>query len=173
MILISINKNILFKIYRIMSVTTMLNSTIKHLNSNITNEFVIQNVVSELVDKFNKSPVVTVENKQLLNQYYNSIKNTKPAKPVGSKLFNMTGGANVIQQAIAYYLSNSNRYDEILFNYGVSYGLNVDKLILLILLNNIDDIREFCKSNNLNQQQILNIITLKRLSALHNLEHNF
>lgn len=156
-----------------MSVHAILNDSINHLNSNITNDFVIQNVVSELVNKFNKSSIVTAENKQLLNKYYNNIKSNESPKSISSNLFKQVGGSNVLQTTIAYYLSNTNRYDEVLFNQGLSYGLDIDKLVLLILLNNIDDIKSFCKLNNLNYQQKLNVISLKRSSALYNLEYNF
>jgi len=149
----------------------MLNNTIKNISSNLTNEFAIQNVISELVDKVNQSPVVTDQNKMLMNQYYRKISGGRAPKP---KISNMTGGAeNVLQQALAYYLSNINKYDGVLVNRVATYGLGMDKIIVLILINNIYDIKLFCKSNRLNQEQTTAIITLKRLSALHNLETNF
>ena len=154
-----------------MSVDAMLNNTIKNISSNLTNEFAIQNVISELVTKFNQSPIITDQNKMLMNQYYRKISGGQAPK---LKISNMTGGAeNVLQQALAYYLSNINKYDGVLVNRVATYGLGMDNIIVLILINNIYDIKLFCKSNHLNQQQTTTIITLKRLSALHNLETNF
>jgi hypothetical protein len=155
------------------NVNTMLNSTIRRLNSGMTNESVIHNVVSEIVNNFNQSSIVTNENKRQMNHYYDEIRGGKPKRSLADNLPEMTGGCNVIQKALAYYLSNTNKYDEILYNKASSYGIPTDKIILLILLNNIYDIKSFCKDNNLTQEQTQTIITLKKSSALHNVEYNF
>jgi hypothetical protein len=156
-----------------MSINTMLRNAIESTAPLMTNEYVAQNIIPELVEKFNKMPDVTDQNKYLINQFYQQMRTNKSTTPKESVNVMAGGSINVLQQAIAYYLSNINKYDGILVNYAVSYGLNMDKIIVLILINNIDDLKFFCRINNLNHEQTHTVIKLKKLSELYNLQHNF
>jgi len=109
------------------------------------------------------------QNKSRRNEidgYYNSIKQSKSSNMFG-------GGGSEAQIALAYYLANTNRYDELIAKIARQAGLNESRIILLILVNNVDDIKVFCRQNNLSNTQTQKIISLKRHSALYNLHHNF
>jgi hypothetical protein len=150
----------------------MLRNVIDDTSAMMTNEYVVQNIIPELVDKFNRMPSITDSNKKLINQFYQNIQRSD--KPILSKKFSMKGGSsNVLERAIAYYLSNINKYDGVLVNHAVSYGLAMDKIIVLVLINNIHDVKLFCEINNLSYEQTKSITKLKKLSALYNLENNF
>ena len=145
----------------------MLNRTIDNVSSKLDNDKVIHNILAEVVKKMNKSKIVTPQNKEAMSNYYRDIPKYNPPNV-------MKGGCeDIMRGTLIYYLSNTNKYDEMLVNKTSSYGLEIKETILLILLNNLYDVKIFCKSHNLNSDQTNNIVTLKKLSALHNLEHNF
>jgi hypothetical protein len=85
----------------------------------------------------------------------------------------MKGGSNEVRTVLAYYLANTNKYDEKIASLAKSYGFDDSQIVILIILNNVDDIRVFCKNNKLSETQTRSIVSLKRYSALYNLNQNF
>lgn len=158
-----------------MSFGHVLDNTINRLTARLHDGVIFSKVVTELVNKIDKSPVVTLENKDAFKNYYARRKsNSRHASsdPTGSK--SMYGGADpIVMGALVYYLSNTNKFDDILVNKASMFGLGVDDIITLVILNNIHDIKQFCYGKRLTAEQASTLITLKKLSALHNLEHNF
>ena len=93
--------------------------------------------------------------------------------PVKLKNISSASPETLIILTVIYYLSNLNTYDYRLINITSDLDMPIENMLVLLLLNDIDSIRTFCKQNELNQNITYRIITLKKLSALHKIENVF
>ena len=153
-----------------MDVKISLKNIINDLVSTLDNDFVMQNIVSELVKKINKSKIIKADNKKIINQYFgNKVTPIEPAKL--SNLGNTT--QNLLLQTTIYFLSNLNNYDYHLINTAFDIGLQADNIIVLLLLNNIYDVEMFCRKHNIYGENFYILSTLKKLSAVHKIQTNF
>jgi hypothetical protein len=164
-----------------MSVRITLDNAINDLRSTLRNDFVMQNIVAQLVNKINGSGIINPEYKSAINEYFNlpkpyvirpiSMALTKPipdkksGEPVSIK--------NILISTAIYYLLDLNLYDYHLINYSFNYGLKPNDIIVLLLLNNIYDIEIFCKQKGLLGDKYHSLATLKKLSALWKVQYNF
>ena len=165
-----------------MSVRITLDNAIHDLRSTLHNDFMMQNIVSQLVNKINQSRIIKSENKLAMNEYFN-ISNPTIMRPLsyGFKLSTAdkkaSGNVSIKDALIStaiYYLSDLNHYDYHLINYAFNYGLQPNDIIVLLLLNNIYDIEIFCKQKGLtSKDKYHTIATLKKLSALWKVQYNF
>ena len=166
-----------------MSARITLDNAIHDLRSTLHNDFMMQNIVTQLVNKINQSRVIKPENKLAMNEYFN-ISNTTVTRPLSygfnklSTFDKKTSGNISVKDALIstaiYYLSDLNHYDYHLINYAFNYGLAPNDVIVLLLLNNIYDIEIFCKQKGLaSKDKYHTIATLKKLSALWKVQFNF
>jgi hypothetical protein len=133
----------------------------------------MQNIVSEITKKIGQSKIIKSEHKNDFDRYLNSLNKKTVTNNVIISEPQINDETNALILAAIYYLSDLNFYDYHLINYSFQYGLKVDDIIILLLLNNITDIDFFCKEKNLvlNEQQTIK--TLKKLSALRKIQFNF
>lgn len=155
--------------------TTFIHNITRDMISTLHNNEIMQNIVQQLVDKLNKSSIIKPEHKIKIQNYFIGIQ-------INPTIFNNTflGSAsedternNLLWRTIIYFISDLNKYDYHLVNASFSSGLDVIDVFVLLLLNNIYDIEIFCKKNFLYGEIYYTIITLKKLSALYKLYHNY
>lgn len=159
-------------LYYKMSAKFTLHKAIDDLKSTLQNDYIMQKLVEELLKKITRSKLIIKQNKEAIKTYFGLAETKYPCHqskicPVGFDIKHL-----LIMTAI-YYLSDLNKYDYYLINYGFSYGLEANKIIILLLLNNIHDINMFCQLNHLVGDRYHTIATLKKLSALHRVQYNF
>lgn len=162
-----------------MSVKFTLDQTVNDFKRTLHNDFVMDNIVSQLVGKVNESKIITPQNKSKMSQYFNFNGSTQK-KPFRNDLstFKQNGGSglsvkNILIATVIYYLVDLNNYDHHLINYAFNYGIGANNIIVLLLINNIFDIDIFCKKFNIVGSNYNTITTLKKLSALHKIQYNF
>lgn len=90
-----------------------------------------------------------------------------------NKHINTDNVTDMMVSIASYSMSNLNRYDYILVNKSIDYGLNVEETIELILIDNLDDINNFCNKKSIHGDTRHTLVTLKKLSALYKLQYSF
>ncbi|XWV25299.1 putative ORFan [Tupanvirus deep ocean] len=163
-----------------MSFRITLDRAINDLRSSLHNDFVMQNIVAQLVGKINQSNIILPQNKYAINDYFN-IPSTQIKRPLSIGFTKPSYGnsgsqpsvKNVLIATAVYYLSDLNNYDFHLINHCFKFGLQPNDIIVLLLLNNIYDVDTFCKHRGLTMDKYHTITTLKKLSALHKVQFNF
>jgi hypothetical protein len=156
-----------------MSAKITLNNAINDLTNTLNNDFVMQNIVTQLVDKINKSKIITKKKNFSIGSYFDPyLAHIKtPIERYGIPSNNYI--LNLLITTIKYCLSDLNIYDYHLINYLFEYNLQPNNIIVLLILNNIYDIDAFCKLHTLHGDKYHTISTLKKLSALHRIQYNF
>jgi hypothetical protein len=128
-----------------------------------------QNIIGNLMGKINKSSIVLPTNKLLFNDYVNSnigrFGTNNPLEEISED--------SIVVSFLFNNLTDLNKYDYNLINTGYNIGLTSDSILYLLMLNNLDDVNDFCTDHNIHGQKQYNIITLKKLSALYKIQHNF
>jgi len=159
-----------------MNFQAVLNNSINDLVYTLHNDFVMQEIVSRLVDKINQANIITKENKYTINKYFSKQGITPLGQSYPQPQFDKKTSVtpkSLLLATLVYLLSNLNIYDEHLVNYAFSIGLRPDSIIVLLLINNIHDIEVFCATYNIGNNGLYNISTLKKLSELHKLQFNY
>ncbi|XWV26560.1 putative orfan [Tupanvirus soda lake] len=163
-----------------MSFRITLDSAINDLRSSLHNDFVMQNIVAQLVNRINQSNIISPQNKFAVNNYFNipTSQLRRPmtigfSKPSTEKTSGESSVKNVLMATAIYYLSDLNNYDFHLINHCFNFGLQPNDIIVLLLLNNIYDVDTFCKQKGLTMDKYHTVTTLKKLSALHKVQFNF
>jgi hypothetical protein len=165
-----------------MSLGSILNHAIGDLRYTLNNDFVMQNLVAQLVNKIKLSNIILPQHKATINEYFKfgtqsqkyslQVHVPKPSTQ-GSNVITKGSIKDLLVSTAIYYLSDLNNYDYHLINYGFNYGLGANDIIVLLLLNNIYDITTFCQKYGISRDKYYTISTLKKLSALHKLQYNF
>lgn len=166
-----------------MSIRFPLDQAINDLKFTLHNDFVMQNIVSQLVDKINRSGLVEPQNKLAMNNYFNFTGRAERKYPLSAQITSFKPGyvkpqgessvKNLLIATAIYYLSDLNNFDYHLINRAFNFGLGANDIVVLLLLNNIYDIETFCKMKNIMNDRLYTIMTLKKLSALHKVQFNF
>ena len=166
-----------------MSIRFTLDRAVNDLRHTLHNDFMMQNIISQLVDKINRSKIITAQNKYAINSYFNlPVSSMQKKYPLNTQIMALKPGSlisgessikNLLIATAIYYLSDLNNYDYHLINHAFNYGLRANDVVVLLLLNNIYDIETFCTLNQLTGHAKHSITTLKKLSALHKIQFNF
>src|ERR1700761_6518482 len=101
-----------------------LDNAINDLRSTLHNDFVMQNLVGQLLNKINQSNIIHPQNKYAINEYFN-IPNSQMKKPMTigfvKSSFPKDSGESIVKDVLMataiYYLSDLNNYDFYLINH--------------------------------------------------------
>jgi len=152
-----------------------INDTISSLTKNIDTSFIRKSVVPKLISNINKSNDVSSDAKNKLSRQFSNLGSNELRQIRLSSL--RGGGDNVTKEAleviITHFLSDINKFDAKLINLLSNANIDGNVIITFLFVNNIDDIKGVCTSNNIGGSLCQNVITLKKLSALYRIEHNF
>lgn len=158
-----------------MSFKLKFSKLIDDTKSAIDNDLIMKKIVMQIAKKINQSKIVKMEYKKSFDQYSQNEKILMPESKhtllINNSIYHADTSALIL--SAIYYLSDLNFYDYQLVNYSFEYGLKIDDIIILLLLNNIKDIEYFCKEKKLISNEKYNIETLKKLSALYKLQFDF
>jgi hypothetical protein len=159
-----------------MSINLLVNNAVNDLKQTLNNNDIMYKIVQDLVGKLNNTNIVTPENKNSIVRYMQNFPlsgNSMNLNVVELKNIETSSPKDLLLLTIIYYLSDLNKYDYHLINFGFDYGLTVEDIIILLLLNDIYTIDTFCYSRQIFGSQYYTLVTLKKLSAMHKVEFNF
>lgn len=157
-----------------MDIKNILNQAMDNFKNSEQKDPTIQTLLIEIADKINKSPLVSPQNKIIINDYLTITGIQRPMTMFPSKRrFTTTTDKNILLTLSLYFITDLNKYDFYLINYALNFGLNPNDVINLLFLNNIRNIDDFCKQHKLYGDKYFTITTLKKLSALHKVNYNF
>jgi len=158
-----------------MSASVLINNSINDLKQTLNNNDIMYRIVNDLASKIRTTNIVTPANKDLINQYLNRFPGANTNQIIFAEQDKITevSGKDLLLLTIIYYVSDLNKYDFHLINFAIEYGLTMEDVIVLLLLNDMYSIDRFCKLKGLLGTEYYTICTLKKLSALHKVEWNF
>jgi len=149
---------------------------ISNILSNVTYDDAFTNgIVESLIGKINKSNIVTPAHKLKLSSHFGVGSHMVSTHPIDLIKESILGASEdrIVISFLFGYLTDLNKFDHKLINAGFNCGLDSGDVITLLILNNIDDINEFCIKRRITSDRYYTIATLKKLSALYKLQHNF
>lgn len=149
-----------------MNIESSIGKIISDMSDTLHNDYIMQKIVDELAKKIYQSRIVKPIYKNKIMEYKNEFINKCECK-------NMNYVSKILSDTVIYFLSNLNIYDYNLINILMDSGLAAEHIIAILLLNNINDIEQYCDSLNMNPDMYYKTATLKKLSALHNLKNNY
>jgi hypothetical protein len=159
-----------------MSINLLVNNAVNDLKQTLNNNDIMYRIVQDLVGKLNTTNIVTPENKSSIIRYMQNFpldSNSLGLNVVELKNIENSSPKDLLLLTIIYYLSDLNKYDFHLINFSFDYGLTVEDIIILLLLNDIYTIDVFSHSRQIFGSQYYTLATLKKLSAMHKVEFNF
>lgn len=157
-----------------MDVPSLLRKAIKDMDAALDNDLVMQHIVANLAEKIRNAKLVKKEYRHIIDRYYKTHRGKEiPLETIKMTELKTSQPKDLLFLTVIYFLSNLNQYDYMLINLVFEIGLRTDNVIVLLLLNNINDIEAFCSKNKILGENCYAITTLKKLSALHKVIHNF
>lgn len=159
-----------------MSLYVNLNNMLSNVNFNTNDTNTMYFVVDQVMQNIRGNPAIEKNNMNKFNQFWDKFSgkfDNTTINPVNMQNLDASSSKDLVLLAVAYYLSNLNTYDFNLINYCNKVNMDTSDIIILLLLNDMQTINNFCKVKSIHSQSYYVILTLKRLSALHKVEYNF
>lgn len=136
-------------------------------NSMLDNEFIMEEIIKELLEKILQSKSIDEKNKMFI---IDAIKNYYQEK---EKKHYQEKDNKLLITIVLYRINNLNYYDYILIDHLLKQLFSIHDILTVILIDNLSDINAFCSKHKMSSSDCSTIVTLKKLSALWNLQHNF
>lgn len=156
-----------------MSAFIDLNGVFTKLNINAYDENTMNFIINSIVNKVDGNPNVNENKQKQFKNLMSEMSSQGSVNPIDMSNISNVSSSDLALLAVSYYLSNLNKYDYHLINYCDTIDMTVSDVIILLLLNDIYSIEQFCNTKSCKTDCKNMIITLKRLSALHKVEFDF
>lgn len=157
-----------------MNFDTLVSKTVDDVLYGMQSDHTANKLIKGAISSIINSNHISKSTKKKFNDFSSQIKGGSPGiKGIDISKMNEAIPRDILIISLFSRLNRLNGYDFKLINYAADFGMDVQKIIVLLLIRDIITFNDFCLRNSISGVPYYNFLQLKRSSEQHYVTHAF